>query len=427
MSKKKIKKPKKRMPIRKSNTYEKFYVQKDKKEDFIDIIDLINHLDDVTDIETLKAVYAAYNSPVSPLYDLSKADAVLERLLNVGDVYVCVGKGIELFEAGKREEAFPYLQKGAICQDSAAQFYCGLYFNFKEEYQKAVFYFEEAAKQGFASACFNAFVLYHTNEVVKDLKKAQYYLNQSLHYHHSRTINLAWQLNLQQPLDHRDDQAALEALEFDINFGNKMKLYELEYTYVVADMTDEKFFALLEKIPKDNINVQRRLAECYLYGIGTKSNPCRALSYYKRFPHDLMAKMLIKYMDVNDPLGSMMKAAKKNKASCYVVGKMFMLGSYGEVDFEKAKMYLEKGMSKKYPFVTNALGHIYLHEDHDYQKARELLEKDQLLLKESEDLMRLRDLYTLYAKGLGVEKNENKALSHTNCLNIHKAFEMLEG
>lgn len=400
-------------------------MQKDDTGEIVDVRELIRHIDDITDIEDLKAIYGAYDSPESPLYNAKKADDILERLIAAGDIYTCVHKGIELFESGHKEASLRYLKKGVEYHDPVAQFYYGLYLNEKNEYQKALPYYEAAAKQGAASACFNAFSLYFNKDEVKDLKKAQYYLTLAMRHHHPRTINLAWDATLRNPIDHRDDQAALEALEFDIEYGEKILAYELEYTYMVTKMSDEKFFELLCKLPKDHLVVKKRLAECYLFGIGTSPRPRKALRYYKEFSGDAMTRALIKYMDINDPLGSMMKAAKRNKASCYFVGKMLMLGSYGDVDCEKAKMYLEKGISKKYPFITNALGHIYLHEDHDYQKAREFLEMDQGILRDGEDLMRLKDLYTIYNEGLGVETNEKKALQYTDCLATHAVLDII--
>lgn len=431
MSKKKIRKPKKRAPVKKRNDVlsshfgEDLYIQDGETGKTVNVSDLIRNYKNLTEVRDLHYVYETYRDPSSPLHDPKKAAKVLERMSAMGDVHSYVLKGVALFNDGEEKKALPYLKKGIEVNDPDANYYYGLYLNHQEDYKNALVYYEKASAQGEPSGSFNAFVLSFQIDEVKDTKKAQYYLNKAFMQGHPKAAAFVWEGNLLEPIDHVDEDMAILGLDWEVKHKRDRLLFKLEYTYIMTNMSDEHFFDLLRRLKNDDRIFHQRIAECYLFGIGTKPDVAKALKHFKALIRiDPMVKTLVKHLDVNDPLGSMIKGSRSTKACCYYAGKMFMHGSYGDVDMDQAVKYLEKGISKTYPATQNALAHIYLWDERhqDYAKAREMLESNQGFFKYGEDLMRLKDLYTIYALGLGVTKDQEKANDYAKEVALHAMF-----
>ncbi len=431
MSKKKIRKPKKRAPVKRSNDVlsshfgDDLYIQDGETGKTVNVSELIRNYKNLTEVSDLHYVYETYRDPSSPLHDPKKAAKVLERMSAMGDVHSYVLKGVALFNEGKEKEALPYLKKGIEVNDSDANYYYGLYLNHQKDYKNALVYYEKASAQGEPSGSFNAFILYFQTDEVKDPKKAQYYLNQAFNQGHPKAAAFVLEGNLLNPIDHIDEDMAILGLDWDVKHKRDRLLFKLEYTYIMTKMSDTHFFDLLRRLKNDDRIFHKLMAECYLFGIGTKADAPKALKHFKELTdHDPMVKTLVKHLDVNDPLGSMIKGSRSTKACCYYAGKMFMYGSYGEVDIDRAVQYLEKGISKNYPATQNALAHIYLWNEsyQDYIKAREMLESNQGFFSFGEDLMRLKDLYTIYTLGLGVNKDLEKANAYADEVALHAMF-----
>ncbi|HAN58087.1 MAG TPA: hypothetical protein DCQ45_03770 [Erysipelotrichaceae bacterium] len=409
MSKKKIRKPKKKMPL-KGGRLPKILISDQETGEKINVSKLLRRYDELTDIKDLNYIYQAYHRESSPLYNPDEALRVLKRMAELGDVHSYVLLGAELFDQDQEDEALPYLQKGIEANDPTANFYYGRYLSLQRDYKKAMVYYEKASAQGEANASLSAYRLAYHNKDVHDPKKAQKYFNLAFAQGQAVAKELAWEFNLKSPLDHRDEKVALQALEDDIIRSKEGADRELNYTYVATEMTEKQLFNLLGKFDLSQLHVEHHLAECYLFGIGTDPDPYRALYYFAKMPYDHLINMMLKYLDPEDPLGSMMKASKKSKACCYYAGKMLMRGSYGEPDLPLAIQTLKRGISKSYPAVQYALAHIYLwsEEYKDIAEARALLE-GKTYCRYGNDLERYRDLYTMYKYGIGVEIDEEKA------------------
>ncbi len=86
---------------------------------------------------------------------------------------------------------------------------------------------------------------------------------------------------------------------------------------------------------------------------------------------------------------------------------MAMHGIYGEPNPHLAKSLFEKGMSTRYMQNQYALAHLYLNESElqDVPQALKLLKEYKANRHSQFALMRLRDLYTIYANGIGMEKD----------------------
>ena len=192
MSKKKIRKPKKRAPVKRSNDVlsshfgDDLYIQDGETGKTVNVSELIRNYKNLTEVSDLHYVYETYRDPSSPLHDPKKAAKVLERMSAMGDVHSYVLKGVALFNEGKEKEALPYLKKGIEVNDSDANYYYGLYLNHQKDYKNALVYYEKASAQGEPSGSFNAFILYFQTDEVKDPKKAQYYLNQAFNQGHPK-------------------------------------------------------------------------------------------------------------------------------------------------------------------------------------------------------------------------------------------------
>lgn len=84
-----------------------------------------------------------------------------------------------------------------------------------------------------------------------------------------------------------------------------------------------------------------------------------------------------------------------------------MHGIYGEANSHLAKSLFEKGMSTRYMQNQYALAHLYLNESelHDVPQALKLLKEYKANRHSQFALMRLRDLYTIYANGICMEED----------------------
>lgn len=436
MSKKKVRKPKKKNNQRKKNHPPKKQVEIETVEEIIledpithertNVSELIRNDDGITtSIHDLQVIYDAYSRPDSPIRDEKKAFKILKRLADLGDMRACGVYGGTLLENGQEKVALPYIKKAAAANDFSGLFNYGLYYYNHKKYQKAFDYFCKVSDLGNdEDAAFNAFIIAQNN--LEDSKNAQKWFNQAAKLGSEDAKKDLWYFNLKQPFDHRDEQVALQALKDDLASSDQKTtrelFYELAYTYVVTEMSEHQFFEMLSKLKDDIDDVIYAKAECYAFGIGTKPDAQKAKDYYEKEAYDRLGQMYCKYVDLNDPLSAFMKRGKNNKACAYFAGKMLYNGTYGKRDVDLAVKYLKKSQSVTYPRTISALAHIYFYDEkyEDVDLGLEILEDYDHYRLYGRDIENLKDLYSLYHYGLGVDVDEEKALSFTQYLGFYR-------
>lgn len=412
MSKKKIRKPKKRAPMKARKKGDQIvYVTDEETGQKVCLNDLIERYPYFTNAHEMGLVYDAYYDYNSPFYNSKKATEVLERLVDMKDPYGCTVKGSDLLYDHKEDEAFPLILIGVQAKNPNAIFLLGVYYFYKRDNVKAVQYFSEAADLGVLEAAYNAFNIYRHEEAVKDNERSQYYLNLAFKGGYDEVMRETWIYNLYQPLNQRNEEIALEALKKMITLNHDDARMFLEYTYIVTDLSDPTFFELLNmfKTPDDHINLY--LAHCYMFGIGTQVDVKKAISYYQAVTPNKMITMMLKYIDEKDPFNSLLKAAKSNKACCYYVGKMYEHGTYTAPSKDLAEMFYAKGIGRSYPENQYAYAHLKLFEEDSphYDELIVLLAEEIHVSRLVNELDCLRDLYTIYHYGIGVEADEKTA------------------
>jgi TPR repeat protein len=385
----------------------------------VNVSELIRNDDGkTTSIHDLHLIYSAYSDEECPIHNRKKAEAIIERLAKLGDPFGCGHYGGILYANNQIEEAVPYLEKGVQGNDECAVFYYAQYLYRQKRYQDSLYYFDKNAKRGDEIASYNAFVI--AKDHLDDRKLAWYYLKKSAKQGYKEAKRILWHFSLKDPLDQRDDKIAFEALLDDFKRKNEYEAnqlyFELAYTYVVCELSEHQFFKLLLELEDTTYGIIDAKAQCYAFGIGTQPDIKKAIHYYKMEDYDRLAKMFLKYVNVNDPLGGFMEKGKTNKACAYFAGKMLYNGTYGKRDVKQALSYLKKGVSGLYPRSLSSLAHIYLYDEtyKDIEEALSVLEEYEYYKVYGDDLLYMKDLYTLYHYGLGVEADEKKALRVAN-------------
>lgn len=107
MSKKKMRKPKKRAPLKSSNkNYSDWFTKDPVSGKEINVSDLMRRYDELTDFDSLYILYGVYNNPDNPLFDRRKADQVMDKLAELGEPQVCAKKGVTSFMRERKRKLF---------------------------------------------------------------------------------------------------------------------------------------------------------------------------------------------------------------------------------------------------------------------------------------------------------------------------------
>ena len=420
MSKKKIRKPKKRDSVQRKNQVitatDDIILTNSTNGKQRSAAWLIAHEDELTSQDDLQMLASLYDNPNLPYFNRMKADRIFIKLDKLGDLEASKYHGIELYMQDCYQEAIPFLLKALPRKDFETYYYLGLSYYWLEDYQQSLRYFKEGADLGDAACAYNTFIYYYQNRKYKDNALAHKYLNLAYEKGSPESLEYVWQLNFYRPLTKRNEAVALKALKQGLADEEYDAFPELKYTYIVSDLSDRQFFELLSLIEEPDQEAMEYLADCYMFGIGTAPDVHKAIMCYRQLIDDQMSKLMIKYIDEEHPYESLIEAAKSNKACCYYAGRMALKGTYGKADPKLAERLLKKGISKRYFKSQYTLAHLYLYNE-EYENIPEairLLEEDIGYNLQCYNIDRLKDLYTIYKFGLGVEVNEKKAKEYAD-------------
>lgn len=430
MSKKKIRKPKKSAPLKarsqdninslESPRYrENVFIYNDEGER-INLTALVENMNRLTDPQDLITLYEALNDPECPYFNPLKAESLIKKLRKYKDSKAHAFYGEYLMNHGRDQEALPYLRKAAAAMEPDCLFYLGLFYQHAHKIAEATKYYEKASEYNAPSASFNAYINHFNDTEVHDDQKAQYYLTKAFEQGHPKAVTLAWEYCFNHPLDHQDDAIGLAALKKMIAQKEEKLFYRFAITYVKMDISDVDVFALLQSLNVNHWLYHQLLGDCYMFGLGTKPDINKAITYYQSLENSQMYKTFIRLVDPQDPFNSLLKKAKQgNKSACYFVGRMYEHGAYVNQDMDLAIRYLKKGISTKYLETGYELAHIYL-RDQDHQKIHEAISiLDQPLKVMAQFtiyLTKFKDLYHIYHDGIGVKVDEEKAQNQINHL-----------
>ncbi len=236
-----------------------------------------------------------------------------------------------------------YLSKGAELNHSAALFTLGVMYHtgrrVKQDYEKAIFYYEGAAKMNLSGALFNLGSMYREGQgVEQDPKKAISYFKRAANMNHPPALYIVGVMYHEGKGVEQDFEKAISYYERAVNMGYLIALSNLGVMYSKGEGVEqdfEKAVSYLERV--ENMNILEALftlGAMYYMGKGVEQDLKKSFSYYERAAN------------MNDP------------DALFNLGVMYSRGEGVKQDYEKAISYFKRAANMNYPdalFVLKSL------------------------------------------------------------------------
>ncbi len=190
--------------------------------------------------------------------------------------------GIELFHDKKYKEAYKYLQKEAVQNNSDAQYCLGLMYRYGNgvpmNCKKAFKFFYKAAEQNNIYAQIRLGKMYRWGTGVKsDYKKSIYWYFKASEQNNPDAQRVLCSIYYIAKVTFMNNAESLNDIARSAENGNPKAQYKLGLHYYykssISEHDKEKAFYWLKKAAlEDNAGAQFFLSQMYSYGIGTEEN-----------------------------------------------------------------------------------------------------------------------------------------------------------
>ena len=260
-------------------------------------------------------------------------------------------------------------------------------YGFKCDIQKAVKYFELAAKYGNSNALAALAISYlQGNGVKQDIAKGVSIIKSLTEQNDPEAYLLLGNMYFLGLGVEQNIPKGIECYESASNLNNSEALFKLGNFYFTGKFVKKdlnKARLLFEKAAElKNSDALLNLGGMWRDGDGVERNETKAIEYYEK------------------------SAEMNNERALYNLGAYYLEGKNGKKDYKKAREYFEKSAKHNFPQANNMLGRIYLlgtGVEKNYIKAREFFELSK------DDSNSLYYLGLICLDGLGCEKDYHKA------------------